>query len=455
VSTDLSSIAYDPTIPVGFVHPFPLAGVPYTRFFNDVFVVTDKYQNWVSDSGSSARQRSLGLSPLMRERVHQDMTHHSKFALLARKLNCRFVIYAPFDLPAGISRSRFIMNQPDVANAYENKCYFREQFADAIHVPDYEVRTIEELARPSLFTSLKKRYDVFVLQAEESLGSRGTFIVKTVDDYRFAAAMLANEHRPRVVISRFVDGRPAGTQICVTQHGIFTSGIHYQVTNCPSLCNTTLQNATKWGGGEVAAPASQHVMEQVRVMANVVGERLAAQGYKGIFGIDLMVTDEGEVYAIEINARMTGFSYIISELQWQRGDVPFGLLHALELGDMPYKIHKSVHLPSQQLTDGPVSMLVCCNPLGHGFQLAKEMQAGVYRRQGERLIFQRPAWSPAELSDDGDVLLLCRYNQGDRVPGGSQMFKVIVQGETLEGNDLNARGKELMRLIKREFRLPA
>jgi hypothetical protein len=455
VSTVLSSISYDPTIPLGFVHPFPLAGVPYTRFFNDIVLVTDKYQNWISESASQARQRSLGLRPLVRERVHQDMTHHSKFAALAQKMDCRFVIYAPFELPSCIPRERFIMNQTEVANAYENKCYFREQFAGAIHIPEYQVVTIEDLARRSLFGQLKKRFGVFVLQAEESLGSRGTFIVKNQEDYNFAAAMLANEERPRVVVSRFVNGRPAGTQICITSRGIFTSGIHYQVTNCPTLCNTTLQNAMKWGGGEVAVPASQHVMDQVSIMATTVGERLARQGYKGIFGIDLMVTDDEEVYAIEINARLTGFSYIISELQSQRGDIPFLLLHALELGDMPYEIHSEDQLPVQPITHGPTSMLVCCNPLGHGIELEKEMQAGVYRQRGDRLVFQRPAWSPNDLTDDKDVLLLCRYNQGDRVPGGSQIFKVIVRGETLEGNDLNARGKELLGTIKRTFRLPA
>jgi hypothetical protein len=74
--------------------------------------------------------------------------------------------------------------------------------------------------------------------------------------------------------------------------------------------------------------------------------------------------------------------------------------------------------------------------------------------QGNSLVFQRPAWSPSELSDEHDILLFCRYNKGDRVPGGSQRLKVIMQGESLEGNDLNPRSKEIIRTIKRKFRLP-
>ena len=73
-------------------------------------------------------------------------------------------------------------------------------------------------------------------------------------------------------------------------------------------------------------------------ITKAIGATLQAEGYKGIFGVDFLLDDSGELYVIEVNPRITGVTPLLTALYRGEAGVPFYLLHLLELGGYSYEI---------------------------------------------------------------------------------------------------------------------
>lgn len=70
-----------------------------------------------------------------------------------------------------------------------------------------------------------------------------------------------------------------------------------------------------------------------------MGEYLAGMGYKGILGIDFLISrDQKQVYPLECNPRFTGAFPMLSQLQLWHNIIPMDVFHMLEFLDLPYEM---------------------------------------------------------------------------------------------------------------------
>jgi hypothetical protein len=303
---------------------------------------------------------------------------------------------------------------------------------------------------------LRDQFGSFVLQDEESSGSKGTFLVRSEDEYLEAVRALKLYSRgPAIVVSKFVRGETSSVQVCITKYGIFSGGIQRQLVNSKYLCNPGLAGSTKWCGGELGSKYSEFAQHQAQEMASIVGSELASHGYKGVFGLDLIVTPGGEVYAIEINARLTGYSHLISNMQFQEGKIPFLLLHILEFGNYKYEVTDLDALPSTAQAKKPLSYMLYNNPLPEDMVLEKYLKPGLYRFHDGQLTFVEPAYTIDALRDDESMLLLfCKYGEGDGIGRGKRIFKIIKYGKTMVRGDLNRSAQEVVLAVKDFLHVP-
>ena len=195
------------------------------------------------------------------------------------------------------------------------------------------------------------------------------------------------------------------------------------------------------------------VQHQAQEIATIVGSELASHGYKGIFGIDLIVTPENEVYAIEINARLTGYSHVISDLQQMEEKIPFLLLHLLELGNFDYEVTDLEALPSMGRYKKPASLLIVNNPLDQELILHHYIRPGMYKLNGERVEFVKPATSLDVLKGDDTMLIFCRYNPNDTIESGKRILKIIKLGRTMSKGDLSSKSQQIVQAVKNTFDL--
>lgn len=451
------AIDYNVSRPIGVVSNDPYNFLILDKLFDDFRIVTPQPQNWLKEVPLNGYASSLNLKPKKGDDTVKRYVSSKKFVeLFANDSKRKYPLYSPLDPPYKINPLAFLMNSPTIAHAYENKRYFRDEFSDLIRVPDYEIKYMNQLDRAASYSDLYERFNgSFMLQDEESSGSKGTYAIHNQEDYVEAVKSLKKYSQGRTIVaSQFVRGEVSSIQVCITKYGIFNGGIQRQLVDSKFLCNPKLDGATRWCGGEIGAEYSDIVRHQAQEVASVIGTELASHGYKGVFGVDLIVTPENEVYAIEINARMTGYSHILSDMQMLNGKIPFLLLHILELGNFRYEVTDTEALPAAPSYKKPGSLMIVNNQTDEEFILQKHIRPGVYKLVGDRVEFVKDGFSLTSARAEDTMLIFCRYNAGDAIGRGKRILKIMKLGKTMAKGDLNLKTQHLVRAVKNTFDLP-
>lgn len=450
------AIDYSTSQPVGVVSLDPYNFLILDRLFDNFTIVTPHQQPWLRDLPLQNAPHSLNLRKDGPDRVSRYVGSKKFTEMFKADSRRKYVLYSPLDPPYKINPLAFLMNSPTIAHAYENKRYFRDEFSDLIKVPEYEIRYMNQLDRAASYKELRERFSgSFMLQDEESSGSKGSYAIHNEDDYVDAVKSLKKFSQGRTVVaSQFIHGEVTSIQVCITKYGIFSGGIQRQLVDSKYLCNPKLEGATRWCGGEIGAEYPDIVQHRAQEIASVIGSELSSHGYKGVFGVDLIVTPENEVYAIEINARLTGYSHVISDMQLLNGKIPFMLLHVLELGNVRYEVTDSEALPSVARYKKPGSLLILNNQGEEDFVLKSQIKPGVYRQVGGRVVFVREGYSLKDSKAEDTFLIFCRYEAGDKILKGRRILKIMKLGKTMTKGDLNPKTQQLIRAIKDTFGLP-
>ncbi|MGD8986189.1 MAG: ATP-grasp domain-containing protein [Desulfobacteraceae bacterium] len=174
-------------------------------------------------------------------------------------------------------------------------------------------------------------------------GGRGTFFVKSDLDYQRVRKILKvgtwrGIKIETVAIYKFLDGTPASVALCLTRHGILFSGLQRQLIDLP-YCEDISESGIFCGHSWGETAWSSHVQAEAVRQASLIGEYLAGIGYKGILGIDFLISrDKKQVYPLECNPRFTGAFPMLSQLQLWHNIIPMDVFHMLELLDLPYEM---------------------------------------------------------------------------------------------------------------------
>ncbi|PID31098.1 hypothetical protein CSA80_03115 [Candidatus Saccharibacteria bacterium] len=448
------AIDYNVSRPIGVVSLDPYNFLILDRLFDDFRIITPRKQPWLENVPLRGYASSLNLKHNKLEETVKRYVNTRKFVeLFAEDSKRKYLLYSPLDPPYKINPLAFLMNSPTIAHAYENKRYFRDEFSDLIRVPEYEIKYMNQLDKAASYSELRERFGgSFMLQDEESFGSKGSYAIHNHDDYVEAVQSLKKYSQGRTVVaSQFVQGTVSSIQVCITKYGIFSGGIQRQLVDSPHLCNPKIKGATRWCGGEIGDDYPDIVQHQAQEIASVIGSELGSHGYKGIFGVDLIVTPENEVYAIEINARLTGYSHIISDMQMMNGKIPFMLLHTLELGNYRYEVTDTEALPSVAKYKKPASLLILNNQTNEDIVLKKSIKPGVYKLVGNRVEFVKEGFSLAECKTEDTMLIFSRFSEGETIGRGKRILKIMKLGRSMNADDLSMKTQHLVQAVKNTF----
>ncbi|MEO5628060.1 MAG: ATP-grasp domain-containing protein [Candidatus Saccharimonadales bacterium] len=253
--------------------------------------------------------------------------------------------YKPVVIPDALSDRRFLMVDPRFTEEYENKVIFREKFKSSVNFPNFTIYEREELLdSPEFYDEFMSKRAKVVVQDEQLSGGKGTFFVASHRQYQKMLADLSrlSAHR-KVVVSDAVPGaRERSIQACVTDDKVYVGPLQRQIVGNPLLSNIRIADGDKFCGATIIKKdQATDLHRQAIAVAEKVGQVLQADGYRGIFGIDYLLSDSGELYVIEVNPRITGVTPLLTALDSDNHGIPFYLLHILELGRYPYKVVNS------------------------------------------------------------------------------------------------------------------
>jgi biotin carboxylase len=352
--------------------------------------------------------------------------------LLQEKLPGSTVLtYKTLDVPKSLVNAglRFLGARRTLTRKLESKAAFRALCADIVPFPMYKI--VESNTALEQATALLHRWGVVVLQDENLSGGRGTFVVRTDKELRAALASIAKQHGGRrLVVSKLVDrAYERSVQAVVTRFGVFVGPLQKQIIGNALLANLQVPDGDRFCGAEIAASdPCAGAYEEIRSYAERIGRRIQAMGYKGIFSVDCLVDSSGKVFVLEINPRITGITPLLTLLYRQERDIPFLLLHVLELMGAEYA------LPDTTIDKTPVagSLLVLHSPHERNMRILRSPASGIYDFSSHDFLGKRYRFVPA---DSAKRLLVQQFAAGFEVLPAWRIMNAYVNGRVLDDHD--------------------
>lgn len=208
-------------------------------------------------------------------------------------------------------RIEWIGNQPE---SFEN-VVLKGDFRDLVKkrglpsIPDWRLPR-EEFLKISFADAWAHWDRPFVVQRADFdvAGELGTFFIHSEDDWRNAHEILSKDDRYHfVTISPFIEGYSVSMLGCITPQGVLTSTLQLQLIDVPESLHGQLPTGVFLGHDWAFRSWPAESEQTAQKVVESIGEHLAAQGFKGIFGIDMLYdTKTHEIFPIECNPRFTG-----------------------------------------------------------------------------------------------------------------------------------------------------
>ncbi len=303
-----------------------------------------------------------------------------------------------------------------------------------------EIVRREELTA-NKYLQLKQRYgSKLVAQTEFSGGGSGTFFVNSIKGIED----ILNLEFKEVKISKFINGPTFNGQACTLRT---TDGERTLVFN-PSFQIIGLPDITDWPsyycGNDFSgalAYLGETAMQQYISIMDRLGNHMASNGWKGMFGVDLIYdSSENKMYVLEINPRMQASTSFLHLLQEEKGMIGIGTWHLLAfLAKEPLP----ADLVKQEIVDLRGSHVLINNRTGEDVQLRGGLDAGVYtynHRSNHRglTLVQPHYWRHLQ---GREILITCGVpvpSGGTFVENHATMLKLYTPMEALNRETFNS-----------------
>lgn len=156
----------------------------------------------------------------------------------------------------------------------------------------------------------------FILQWSHGHTGGGTVLVRNANELKFLQDKFP--HR-EARVSDFIKGPMFTMNIAVSAQNIILGNLSYQITGMlPFTENVFSTIGNDWALPHTILTEAQ--LGKIDTIAHKVAERMRKSGWKGLFGIDVILDEErDEIHLIEINARQPASTTYESHLQKKIG----------------------------------------------------------------------------------------------------------------------------------------
>lgn len=360
----------------------------------------------------------------------------------------------------------FVGNKREIRDKYENKKYFKELLRElGVRTIPGDNYKIEDL-NFSVIKEYQKKYSCkkVVLQIAEATwgGGTGTFFIETEEDYNtyqkrtnelFEKLKDTEKRIETVNVAPFIEGISSSVPCCATKYGTFVGSIQTQLVDVPEVGAKLSSRSGVYSGHDwVVNEFSEKSQNQAEKIAKAFGDFIYKEGYKGIFGIDLITTEDGEVWPVECNPRETDAFPVILMLQMEKGAIPFQVFHNLEHLDIPYEIdfeevnktYKNKYVASQLLMYNKSTKTTVDRKL---------VKAGVYKLNGDKIDFVREGFATWHLENEGEFLITedVNKNVGTVYDPHERVLRFVCRGQMVDkaGNVLPERAKAISKVYEK------
>jgi biotin carboxylase len=291
-----------------------------------------------------------------------------------------------------------------------------------------------------------------VVQSPYGDSGRTTFFIKTRRDWDKAAKTIAAEDEVKVM--RRLNCRSTAIEATITRHGTIVGPLMTELIGHKEL--TPYKGG--WCGNDMwPGVLSEHHRRKARKYVQRLGDRLAREGYRGYFEVDVLADiDDGELYLGEINPRISGVTSMTNATAGAYADLPLFGFHLLEYMDVDYEIDIDDinHRWAQAETVDVWSQLIVKEPEDRVELLTAAPRTGVWRLDpatGE-IHFGRWANDWHSIIDEDEAFFLRVQAPGDYRYKGADLG-ILVSKSRMQTDDftLTQRSRQWIAGIRAQY----
>ena len=288
-----------------------------------------------------------------------------------------------------------------------------------------------------------------VVQLPYGDSGKTTFFIASERDWDRCAAELNGE---QLKVMKRINNQPAAVEACITRHGTIVGPFMTDLTGYPEL--TPYKGG--WCGNDLFPEALPEADRAIAIShVRKLGDRLAREGYKGTFEVDVLVDlDSGAVYLGELNPRLSGVSSMTNVTARARADIPLFLFHLLEFMDVDYTIDaEEINERWRALAAVDVwSQLIMKEP-GDGFErILAAPRTGSWRLTDDgALVFQQVSNDWHEITTEDEAFFMRGCGPGDFKFHGTDLGILVTRSRMQTTGGLTERCHQYIAGIRVQY----
>jgi len=291
--------------------------------------------------------------------------------------------------------------------------------------------------------------DDLVVQTPYGDSGKTTFFIRDEDGWdRDADEMIGQELK----VMKRINCRAAAVEAALTRHGTVVGPLMNDLIGHPELT----PHKGGWCGNDIFPDAlSPEHMERARMLTRKLGDRLAAEGYRGFLEVDYLVdVDSGELYLGELNPRISGVTSMTNVTAGAYADIPLFLFHLLEYLDIDYEVDvDDINARWAQASSVDVwSQLVLKDTGDRVEQLTGAPRTGIWRLEDDGIAFARWGNDWHSLHDETEAFFLRVLAPGDYTYPGADLGVLVARSRMQDDdNELTERARRWIDGIHAQF----
>ena len=241
----------------------------------------------------------------------------------------------------------------------------------------------------------------FVVQLPRGFSGNATFFI---EDKNNLDEIFKKYKNRKVKLSEYFKGETYTINACVIGNEILISKPIFQITGLSSY------NKNSFGGtcgNDYIYPKKLRKEQRKEIFdcTKKVGDYIKKLGYKGIFGLDLVVNNK-KVNLIEINPRIIGSMSLFTKLQIQNNQIPFLSLSILEFA-APVIIKNDNFKEWDKEDNFNASQLILRNTKNKPIKIIKSLRSGIYEIKENKLFLKKETYSTDKKMKKNEFLIQC------------------------------------------------
>ena len=323
---------------------------------------------------------------------------------------------------------------------FDDKVRFQKKIAQ-IGLPSIPGYTTV-LGSEDFKTLSEKLYTPFVIQFPFGSSGSHTFIIMNASAFHELKRTYPHQ---QVNAMRYIPGVSANVNAIITGTGadtkILSSFPSLQLIGLESCSNSP----TTFCGNDFTGMQDfdEKIHSKIAETAVQVGQWMATEGFRGMFGIDLII-DGDTVYPLEINPRFQNSTGLFTALEIFEKQIPsLVLFHLAAFFAEDRELQKRMNMLDKNRLFDPLngSQIILHAPTMKT-KVTGDCKPGIYTFNNDRLTFNRSSAAIWDCSGEEEILVTCGVPEKEKaLYPGAPICKVQVRSGVLGGNKISLNQK--------------